>query len=127
MSDDVRGVVLATSGGDATRLHLAGDLSHEAVTRLSALVDDVAGPGAVVLADLSRAEALPLELLRALVAAHRRLRDAGGSLVLVDPSPASARVLRISGLHEVLCIQGWPAPVSAPVATAGGTAEAEPA
>lgn len=124
MSDDVRGMVLSTASRAATRLRLAGDLSHEAVTRLSALVDDAAGPGAVVVADLSRAEALPLELLRALAAAHRRLRDAGGSLVLADPSPAAARVLRISGLQRVLQVQGSPASAGAPY---GGTATAEPA
>jgi anti-anti-sigma factor len=122
MSDDGAGVVLSTASGDATRLHLAGELSHEAVDRLSALVDDVAGPGACVVADLSRADALPLGLLRALVGAHRRLRDSGGSLVLADPSPAAARVLRISGLHLVLTVQGWPAAASPPE-----TAAAEPA
>ena len=124
MSDDARGVVLSTASGAATRIRLAGDLSLEAVDRLSALVDDVAGPGSVVVADLSRAEALPLGLLRALASAHHRLRDCGGSLVLADPSPAAARVLRISGLHRVLQVDGWPLPAGAP---ASGAAAAEPA
>lgn len=123
MSDDARGVVLATASGDATRLRLSGDLSHEAVDRLAALVDDVAGPGASVLVDLSRAESLPLGLLRALTGAHRRLRDSGGTLVLLDPSPAVVRVLRTSGLHRVLQVQGWPEPAVPPAPATAATAE----
>ena len=124
MSEDASGVVLATASGAATRLRLAGALSGEAVTRLSALADDVADRRAVALADLSRADALPLGMLHALAAAHRRLRDAGGSLVLVDPSPAAARVLRTSGLHRALQVQGWPASAGP---AASGAATAEPA
>ena len=127
MSDDTRGVVLSTvtptARGEATRLRLAGGLSTQDVDRLTALLDDVAGPGAVVVVDLSRAESLPLGLLRALAAGHRRLRDAAASLVIADPSSAAARVLRVSGLHRVLQVEGWPEP---PAVESGGAA-AEPA
>lgn len=40
--------------------------------------------------------------VRALVAAHLRLRAGGGELVLVRPGPTVVRVLRDTGLHRVV-------------------------
>lgn len=115
MRRDAHGVVMSTETstvrGDATRLLLAGVLDEDVVERISALLDDVAGPGVDVVVDVARAESLPLGVLRALVAAHRRLHASGGSLVLVEPSEAARRVLRTSGLHRVLQISGWPVSV----------------
>ena len=115
MRQDAHGVVMSTETstvrGGASRMLLAGVLDDEVVDRISALLDDLAGPGVDVVVDLSRSESLPLGVLRALVAAHRRLQASGGSLVVTEPSAAARRVLRTSGLHSVLQISGWPAPV----------------
>ncbi|GGM07156.1 MULTISPECIES: STAS domain-containing protein [Micromonospora] len=43
--------------------------------------------------------------VRALVAAHLRIRARGGELVLVDPDPVVSRVLRATGLHRVIPIE----------------------
>lgn len=109
MHDDEQGVVMSTARGDGARLLVSGRLGPSAAERLRALLDDVHGPGAVVRVDLSHAALLPLAVLRALAATHRRLRDGGGGLVLEHPSPAAVRALRTSGLHHVLRIEGWPA------------------
>ncbi|MFC0505829.1 STAS domain-containing protein [Micromonospora costi] len=52
--------------------------------------------------DLSGVRLLSAAGVRALAAAHLRLRAQGGELVLVDPDPVVARVLRVTGLHRVV-------------------------
>ncbi|SCF15061.1 STAS domain-containing protein [Micromonospora chokoriensis] len=54
--------------------------------------------------DLSDLRLLSAAGVRTLLAAHLRVRACGGELVLVDPSPVVARVLRASGLHRVMPI-----------------------
>ncbi|MGC4746260.1 STAS domain-containing protein [Micromonospora sp. DT201] len=54
--------------------------------------------------DLSELRLLSAAGVRALLAAHLRVRARGGELVLVDPSPVVARVLRATGLHRVMPI-----------------------
>ncbi|SCE95604.1 STAS domain-containing protein [Micromonospora mirobrigensis] len=44
--------------------------------------------------------------VRAVVAAHLRIRAQGGELVLVEPTPTVLRVLRATGLHRVVPITG---------------------
>ncbi|MFG2107455.1 MULTISPECIES: STAS domain-containing protein [Micromonospora] len=55
--------------------------------------------------DLSGVRLLSAAGVRALVAAHLRVRARGGELVLVDPDPVVARVLRATGLHRVLPVR----------------------
>lgn len=52
--------------------------------------------------DLTGVRVLSAAGVRALVAAHLRLRAGGGELVLVRPGPTVARVLRATGLHRVV-------------------------
>lgn len=121
--DNEQGVVMATARGDLARLVVSGRLGPAGVDRLRGLLDDVHGPGAVVSVDLAHAAVLPVAVLRALAATHRRLRDGGGGLVVEQPSAAAVRTLRTSGLHHVLQIQGWPAAKApAPDQTAAPTA-----
>ncbi|MFJ8578045.1 STAS domain-containing protein [Micromonospora sp. NPDC093277] len=66
--------------------------------------------------DLSGVRVLSAAGVRALVAAHLRIRARGGELVLVDPDPVVTRVLRATGLHRVMPIHesaraGAPRPV----------------
>lgn len=104
------GVVLSTDDADGARLHLVGSLDEAAVDRLRAVLDDVV-PGVQVRVDLSRSDGLPVGVLRALAAAHRRLGAGGGSFVVVDPSPAAVRALRTSGLDRALVVLAPPAAV----------------
>ncbi|MEV5766434.1 STAS domain-containing protein [Micromonospora sp. NPDC052213] len=54
--------------------------------------------------DLSGVRVLSAAGVRALVAAHLRIRARGGELVLLHPDPVVARVLRATGLHRVIPI-----------------------
>lgn len=61
-----------------------------------------APPRPVLRVDLSGVRVLSAAGVRALFAAHLRMRTRGGELVLVDPDPVVARVLRATGLHRVV-------------------------
>ncbi|MDM4718782.1 STAS domain-containing protein [Micromonospora sp. WMMA1363] len=65
--------------------------------------------------DLSGVSVLSAVGVRALVAAHLRLRSGGGELVLVRPDPVVARVLRVTGLLRVVRVVA--ADPAAPVPT----------
>ncbi len=58
----------------------------------------------VLRVDLSGVRVLSAAGVRALVAAHLRIRARGGELVLVGPDPTVHRVLRATGLHRVIPI-----------------------
>ncbi|MFI7490098.1 STAS domain-containing protein [Micromonospora echinaurantiaca] len=58
----------------------------------------------VLRVDLSGVRVLSAAGVRALVAAHLRIRARGGELVLVGPDPTVRRVLRATGLHRVIPI-----------------------
>ncbi|MEU5722086.1 MULTISPECIES: STAS domain-containing protein [unclassified Micromonospora] len=59
----------------------------------------------VLRVDLSGVRLLSAAGVRTLVAAHLRVRARGGELVLVDPGPVVARVLRATGLHRVMPVR----------------------
>lgn len=107
MDQHEHSVVMSTSRPEGAHVRLAGELDERAVDRLRALLDDLPH-GAAVRVDLSRSARLPLGVLRALAAAHRRLGAGGGTLVLAQPSASAERALRVSGLDRVLVVQGWP-------------------
>ena len=92
------------AGPESVSLALHGDLQQADVERLRALLDDAIAPGRRLVLDLSEVEHLSSTALAVLVAAHRRLRDGGGSLVVSRPSAAALRVLRVSGLHRVILV-----------------------
>lgn len=92
------GSLVSTTRPDGVRVHVRGRLDGSAVERLRALLAE----GGQVRLDLSRADALPVEVLRTLAAAHRA---APGALVLEQPSPAATRSLRVSGLDRVLAVE----------------------
>ncbi|MFP5218840.1 MAG: STAS domain-containing protein [Actinomycetes bacterium] len=100
--------VMSVATADGVRVHVRGRLDDVATGRLRGVLDDVVAPGSVVRVDLSRADGLPVPVLRALTAAHRRLADAGGRLVVESPSDGARRVLRTSGLHRVLPVATRP-------------------
>ncbi|RKN15296.1 anti-sigma factor antagonist [Micromonospora musae] len=70
----------------------------------------------VLRVDLSGVRLLSAAGVRALAAAHLRVRAQGGELVLVDPAPVVARVLRVTGLHRVVPVVEASRPVAEPPA-----------
>jgi anti-sigma B factor antagonist len=110
--------VVQTARPDGVRLTVRGRLEGEAVERLRALLEDAVVAGAVVQVDLSRAEDLPVAVLRALASAHRRLAAGPGGVVVERPSPPAVRALRTSGLDRVLPVRPAPAPAERPALAA---------
>ncbi|MEV1113271.1 MULTISPECIES: STAS domain-containing protein [unclassified Micromonospora] len=95
--------VQVSVGDQAVQVRVAGevDIATVAVFR-SALWSAPARP--VVQLELSGLRLLSAAGVRALLAAHLRVRGRGGELVVVDPTPVVARVLRATGLHRVMPI-----------------------
>jgi anti-sigma B factor antagonist len=59
-----------------------------------------------ILVDLRRVTFIDAAGLGVLVGAAARARQAGRRLTLVDPTPATLRLLRITGLHRVFQLEG---------------------
>ena len=91
--------------GLVKRLIVAGHLDDPGAERLRALLTDAILPGLELTLDVSRVTRLTYPALEALVAAHRRLQEGAGSLVLLAPSAPVVRALRVSGLDRVLVVQ----------------------
>ncbi|MEV4120243.1 STAS domain-containing protein [Micromonospora sp. NPDC049645] len=95
--------VQVSVGDRMVLMRVAGEVDIATVAGFrSALWSAPARP--VLQLDLSELRLLSAAGVRALLAAHLRVRARGGELVLVDPSPVVARVLRVSGLHRVMTI-----------------------
>jgi anti-anti-sigma factor len=60
--------------------------------------------GAEVLVDASAVEMVDVAGLGVLVAAHRRARQAGRRLVLLDAQPRIVRLFAVTRLHRVLAL-----------------------
>ncbi|WP_091192557.1 STAS domain-containing protein [Micromonospora narathiwatensis] len=90
-------------GDDVVDVRAVGEIDIATVGAFRAAL--WAAPARPVLRlDLSGVRVLSAAGVRALIAAHLRIRARGGELVLVDPDPVVARVLRATGLHRVMPI-----------------------
>ncbi|MCG5470025.1 STAS domain-containing protein [Micromonospora sp. LAH09] len=90
-------------GDQVVLMRVAGEVDIATVAAFrSALWSAPVRP--VLQVDLSELRLLSAAGVRTLLAAHLRVRARGGELVLVDPSPVVARVLRATGLHRVMPI-----------------------
>lgn len=117
--------VQVSVGDQVVQVRVAGEVDIATVAAFrSALWSAPARP--VVQLDLSGLRLLSAAGVRTLLAAHLRVRARGGELVVVDPTPVVARVLRATGLHRVMPIleparvleaagSGAPADLVAPV------------
>ncbi|MET8373719.1 STAS domain-containing protein [Micromonospora sp. DT68] len=90
-------------GDRVVQVRVAGEVDIATVAAFrSALWSAPARP--VVQLEMSELRLLSAAGVRTLLAAHLRIRARGGELVLVDPTPMVARVLRATGLHRVMVI-----------------------
>ncbi|MEH1029398.1 STAS domain-containing protein [Micromonospora profundi] len=90
-------------GDRVVQVRVAGEVDIATVAAFrSALWSAPARP--VVQLEMSELRLLSAAGVRTLLAAHLRIRARGGELVLVDPTPMVARVLRATGLHRVMTI-----------------------
>ncbi|MET8283046.1 STAS domain-containing protein [Micromonospora sp. NPDC005174] len=117
--------VQVSVGDQVVQVRVTGEVDIATVAAFrSALWSAPARP--VVQLELSGLRLLSAAGVRTLLAAHLRVRARGGELVVVDPTPVVARVLRATGLHRVMPIleparvveaarRGAPADLVAPV------------
>ncbi|MEU8179541.1 STAS domain-containing protein [Micromonospora sp. NPDC049044] len=95
--------VQVSVGDQVVQVRVAGEVDIATVAAFrSALWSVPARP--VVQLEMSGLRLLSAAGVRALLGAHLRVRARGGELVLVDPTPVVARVLRATGLHRVMPI-----------------------
>ncbi|TDC50748.1 anti-sigma factor antagonist [Micromonospora sp. KC207] len=91
-------------GDDVVEMRASGEVDIATVGVLRAAL--WAAPARPLLRlDVSGVRLLSAAGVRALVAAHRRVRARGGELVLVDPAPTVARVLHVTGLSRVIPVR----------------------
>ncbi|RGC67548.1 Anti-sigma-B factor antagonist [Micromonospora sp. MW-13] len=96
--------VQVSVGDHAVEMRATGEVDIATVGLLRAAL--WAAPARPLLRlDLSGVRLLSAAGVRALVAAHRRVRARGGELVLVDPAPMVARVLHVTGLDRVIPVR----------------------
>lgn len=91
----------ATVAVEGNEIRVSGEIDAHSVSVVDAALGD-ADPTSEVALDLSGVTFIDSSGLRSLVAAHKRAAEAGGGLVLVDPSEPVLRLLSLTGLDQVL-------------------------
>lgn len=85
---------------------VSGELDAFSAPRLREHLEQVARAGhRRVVLDLDDVLFVDSSGLGALVDASKRLREAGGDLVLRSPTPAVAKVLEVTGISQVLRVE----------------------
>jgi len=102
-------VVVATDvdpGSGGSLVVIGGELDAGTAPRLGAALHDLVNEGATsITVDCSDLEFIDSQGLGVLVAASRRLRDAGGQLHLRGVGDQLARVLRLTRLDQVFLLE----------------------
>jgi len=91
--------------GSRRIVHLEGAIDVSTAIHLRELLgDQLHGPGAEVLVDLSGVRLLDSSGIGILVTAHRRAESLGARLVLAAPQPAVAKVFELTRTNKLLKI-----------------------
>ena len=86
-------------------LGVAGEIDVYTAPQVREQIRDLAAKGTVhLIADLSRVEFIDSSGLGALIGGLRRVREDGGSLVLVISTPRILRVFQLTGLTRAFVI-----------------------
>ena len=95
-----------SSDDDGVRLRLTGEVDAATAPLLEAQITEAVRAGyAQVILDFGDLQFIDSSGLSVLVSNHKRLRDAGGDLVVDSPPPAALRLFEIAGLDRVLTIR----------------------
>lgn len=97
--------VAAGEAGPVMALSGEADLTSAAALS-EALAAQVSGGARHLTVDVAGLRFADSASVRALVLAGRTLAERGGSLVLVRPQPAVARVLALLGVDQVIAVRG---------------------
>lgn len=91
---------------DETVIEVAGEIDIVAQDRLRALTLEARARGHRLVIDLSETTFMDSTGLRVLLEAWRSQAEAGSEMVLRAPSPAVRTLLEITGVRDVLPIEG---------------------
>ncbi|HYZ94052.1 MAG TPA: STAS domain-containing protein [Actinomycetota bacterium] len=106
--------------GDWMVVHLQGEVDLASAPQLRRGIYDLIDQGNHRIAiDLTGVEFMDSTGLGVLIGALKRLREAGGAMVLAGIRPAVGRVLEITGLDRIFTIHGSLSEIG--VASAGGS------
>jgi anti-sigma B factor antagonist len=92
----------AQNGAAPHVIKIIGELDVSNAHRLRALLDDITTPAPTVVIDMSELAFMDSSGLTVMLEAARR----GASVVLRQPSPVVRRLVEITGLTDVLRIEG---------------------
>jgi anti-sigma B factor antagonist len=99
--------VSVAAGESGPVVVLSGEADLTTVAQLSeALTAQISAGARHLTVDLSRLQFADSAAIRALVLAGRILNDQAGTLELVRPQPAVARILRLLGMDQVFPVRG---------------------
>lgn len=93
-------------GEDPTVFVLTGDLDPHTSPYLQDLIDDQLGSEAsAVVLDVSAVSFVDSAGLRVIADTHRRLADAGGTLVIRRPTAGLEKLLSVTGLSDHVTVE----------------------
>jgi anti-sigma B factor antagonist len=97
--------VVVSSAGSDHEVGLAGELDMATAPLLSEELQRLAAEGAArVTVDLAELAFIDSTGLSVLISGLKRLRQQGGDMALRSPTPATRKVLEITGLTELFAI-----------------------
>jgi Anti-anti-sigma regulatory factor (antagonist of anti-sigma factor) len=95
---------IAQTAGEEVRVALAGHVTQREVSPLQDPLIELLGPGGygkIVRLDLSEAEYVDSSGIGWLLSCHKRIKQAGGRLLIERPHPIVANVFRVLKLERV--------------------------
>jgi anti-sigma B factor antagonist len=105
--DDLGPLELTVAQTDAVAsVKVRGEVDIHTCGELEKTLTELADRGVrTITLDLSQVAFIDSSGLRALVVGHKALQDQGGSLVITNPSAATARLLEVTGLDGLFEVE----------------------
>jgi stage II sporulation protein AA (anti-sigma F factor antagonist) len=98
--------VLPAGDGMCSVLRLAGEADLTCTGLRDALTAEVARRPRLLLVDMSAVTFIDSGATQMIIAAYQVFNHEGGTLALVSPAPAVARVLQLTGVSELITVYG---------------------
>lgn len=97
---------LPAGDGVCSVIRLAGEADLTSAELRDALTAQVAGQPWLLLVDMGALTFIDSGATQMIIAAYQVFRREGGTLALVRPAPAAARVLELTGVSELIPVYG---------------------
>lgn len=98
--------VLPAGDGVCSVVRLAGEADLTSTELRDALTAQMAGHPRLLLVDMSALTFIDSGATQMIIAAYQVFRREGGTLALVRPAPAAARVLELTGVSKLIPVYG---------------------